>query len=41
MNFGHLPRPTVNPFEILGLPDLAARVRFPRSYYTVNEGLYL
>ncbi len=30
-----------NPIEILGLPDLAARIRFPLPYYTVNEGLYL
>jgi hypothetical protein len=24
-----------------GLLDLAERVRFPRSYYTVDEGIYL
>jgi hypothetical protein len=37
---GEADRPHRITFEILGLPDLAARVRFARPHYTVNEGLY-
>ena len=33
--------PQQHRIPILGLPVLSAKVRFPRSYYTVNEGLYL